>query len=77
LDVTVEERDVDRSEIFGAEEAFFCGTAWEVTPITSIDRLAIGDGQPGPLTRRLQRHYEAVCRGTVAARDTWRLPIYG
>lgn len=77
LDVTVEERDVDRSEIFGAEEAFFCGTAWEVTPITSIDRLAIGDGQPGPLTRRLQRHYEAVCRGTVAARDNWRLPIYG
>ena len=54
LDVEVVERDVDRSELAAAEEAFFCGTAWEVTPLTSVDRLPVGDGEIGPVVRRLQ-----------------------
>ena len=51
------ERDVDRSELLAAEEAFFCGTAWEVTPILSIDRVDVGPGRIGPKTKLLQEAF--------------------
>ena len=73
----VEERELDRSELYAAEEAFFCGTAWEVTPIIAIDRLAVGAGVPGPLTRRLQALYFAIARGESEAHPEWRTPVYG
>jgi branched-chain amino acid aminotransferase len=50
--VEVQERDIDRSELAAADEAFFCGTAWEVTPVTAIDRLKVGDGEVGAPPRR-------------------------
>ena len=71
------ERDVDRSELLAAEEAFFCGTAWEVTPILSIDRVAIGSGRIGPMTKRLQEAFFGVCDGTSGTHPEWRLPVYG
>lgn len=77
LGVRVEEREVDRTELYAADEVFFCGTAWEVTPVVSVDRLAVGDGAVGAVTRRLQERYFAVARGTVAARASWRTPVYG
>jgi len=70
------ERDVDRSEVMAADEAFFCGTAWEVTPVTSIDRMPVGSGQPGPLTQALQQKYFDVCHGTSGAHPEWRLPVW-
>ena len=76
LGIPTEERDVDRSELPAAEEAFFCGTAWEVTPITSIDRLPVGDGAIGPLVRRLQDRFFAVARGDSDDHPEWRLPVY-
>ena len=69
------ERDVDRSELYAAEEAFFCGTAWEVTPVVEIDRLALGDGTPGPLTRRLQERLLGIAHGTIADHPEWRTPL--
>ncbi|MFQ3622486.1 MAG: branched-chain amino acid transaminase [Acetobacteraceae bacterium] len=77
LGVAVEEREVDRSELYAADEAFFCGTAWEVTPIVSVDRLPVGDGAVGALTRRLQALYFAVARGDSALHPEWRTPVYG
>ena len=71
------ERDVDRSEIVAADEAFFCGTAWEVTPVTMIDRLPVGTGKMGAITQRLQESYFDVCSGTSGAHGEWRLPVYG
>ncbi len=71
------ERDVDRSELLAADEAFFCGTAWEVTPVLSVDRLAIGDGGIGPMTLRLQDAYFGVCDGSSGKRAEWRYPVYG
>ncbi len=71
------ERDIDRSELVAADEAFFCGTAWEVTPITSIDKLAVGTGAVGPITERLQQTYFDVCHGTSGAHPEWRMPVYG
>lgn len=70
------ERDVDRSELYDAEEAFFCGTAWEVTPVTSIDRLRIGDGEIGAVTRRLQGRYFDIVQARTDDYPHWRTPVY-
>lgn len=75
LGVPVVERAVDRSELYAADEAFFCGTAWEVTPVTAIDRLAIGAGAPGATTRRLQELFFAIARGDSNAYAAWRTPL--
>ena len=76
LNLEVEERDIDRSELPAAEEAFFCGTAWEVTPIVSIDRLNVGDGKVGPAVRKLQQIYADVAAGNVPDYPQWRTPVY-
>ncbi len=76
LGVEVVERDIDRSELVGADEAFFCGTAWEVTPVVGIDRLAVGDGEVGPLVRELQHRYQDLVTGVDAARPEWRTAVY-
>lgn len=67
----VAQRDVDRSELYFAEEAFLCGTGQEIIPVVAIDRLPVGDGQPGPITRRLQKTYFDTVRGLVADRHEW------
>ncbi|MDE0809099.1 MAG: branched-chain-amino-acid transaminase [Alphaproteobacteria bacterium] len=71
------ERDVDRSELMAADEAFFCGTAWEVTPVLGIDRVDIGKGAIGPMTKRLQDAFFAVSDGTSGTHSDWRMPVYG
>ena len=74
--VEVEERDVDRSELAAAEEAFFCGTAWEVTPVVDIDGLPVGSGSIGPVVTRLKEAYFRVARGEVDDYSEWRMPVY-
>lgn len=74
--VEIESRDIDRSELIAADEAFYCGTAWEVTPITSIDKLAVGDGNIGPVVKKLQEAYFAVTGTAGAAHGEWRTPVY-
>lgn len=73
--VTVEERAVDRSELVDADEAFFCGTAWEIAPIRSIDHLDLAAGVPGPITEALQARYRALTLGTDASHPEWRTMI--
>lgn len=70
-----EQRDVDRSELYFADEAFICGTGQEILPVTSIDRLPVGDGVPGPLTRRLRERYFEVVRGLVPDHAEWRTAV--
>ena len=74
--VAVEERDIDRSELPAAEEAFFCGTAWEVTPVVAIDRLPVGDGKVGPVVRKLQQVYADIASGKLSDHPQWRTPVY-
>jgi branched-chain amino acid aminotransferase len=69
------ERDIDRSELYAAEEAFFCGTAWEVTPIAEIDGLPVGAGKPGPVVRSLQTAYFDLVEGRVPDKRGWRTPV--
>jgi len=70
-----EQREVDRSELYFAEEAFLCGTGQEILPVTQIDRLPVGDGRPGPLTARLRERYFEVVRGLVPDHAEWRTRV--
>jgi branched-chain amino acid aminotransferase len=67
---------IPRGVLYMCEEAFFTGTAVEVTPIRSIDRIPVGDGKPGPITRRLMQESLGITRGEIADRHAWltRLP---
>jgi branched-chain amino acid aminotransferase len=78
LGLTPVERDIDRTELYVAEEAFLCGSGWEITPIVSVDKLPLGDGtRPGPVTRAIQACYFSVVRGERAAYRDWLTPVYG
>lgn len=57
------ERDVDRTELILADEVFYCGTAAEITPVISIDRIVAGTGRPGAITRRLIQIYQTIVTG--------------
>ena len=60
-----------RSDLYTADEAFLSGTAAEVVPITSVDDRVVGDGRPGPITRRIQEIYQAAVRGQVDRYKDW------
>jgi branched-chain amino acid aminotransferase len=77
LGVTVEQREIDRTELYVADEAFFAGTAAEVTPILSIDRRPVGEGVRGPLTAKVRDAYFRSVRDGSAPHPEWRLPVYG
>ncbi len=67
----IRETNLSRSDIYYADEAFFTGTAAEVTPIREIDRRAIGTGQPGPITRRTQELFMDAVTGKLDAYRDW------
>jgi branched-chain amino acid aminotransferase len=71
-----QEREIDRTELYMADEAFLCGSGWEITPVVSIDGLPCGDGTVGPLTRTLQGIYFNVARGIDKSHPEWRIPVY-
>ena len=71
----VEQREVDRSELYFAQEAFLCGTGQEINPVVSIDRLAVGDGAVGPVTQLLKQRYFEVVRGLTADYAHWRTVV--
>ncbi|HLJ59701.1 MAG TPA: branched-chain amino acid transaminase [bacterium] len=77
LKIPVQEREIDRTEMYIADEAFFCGSGAEVTPITSVDHYPVGTGKPGPVTRRLQETYFSVAEGRVPHYRHWLTPVYG
>lgn len=76
FDLETAQRDVDRSEIYTAEEAFLCGTLAEVSPIVSLDGIPIGTGKVGPVTRALQERYRDVVYGRSDLHPEWRTPVY-
>jgi branched-chain amino acid aminotransferase len=76
LGLEVVERDVDRTELYVCDEAFFCGSGHEVTPINSVDHYDVGEGRPGQLTLRLQKLYFDVVSGAVPRYRHWLTPVY-
>jgi branched-chain amino acid aminotransferase len=76
FDVPIVERSIDRSELYGADELFFTGTAAGVIYIRSVDHRIIGNGSIGPITKRLADYYERVVRGKERAYDRWLTRTY-
>ena len=68
-------RRLTRDDVYIADEAFFCGTAAEVTPIVELDRRTIGEGRPGPVTRAVQRAFFDVVSGRDARHRDWLTPV--
>jgi branched-chain amino acid aminotransferase len=71
----VREQSMPREMLYGADEVFFTGTAVEVSPITSVDKIAIGNGTVGPVTRVLQKAFFSVVRGEVPDQHGWLTPV--
>ena len=64
--IPIEERDIDRSELYIVDEAFFCGTGVQIAPIASIDGRPVGDGIPGPITLKIREMFFDTVRGRNA-----------
>ena len=76
LGITTLERSIDRTELYGADEVFLCGTGAQISPVIEIDRRAIGTGRPGPVSRDLSRVYFDAVRGRTPAYRDWLTPVY-
>ncbi|MCH1612742.1 MAG: branched-chain-amino-acid transaminase [Flavobacteriales bacterium] len=72
----IETREVDRTELYIAEEIFYCGTGQEIMPILSVDKMLAGDGKPGEITRFLQDKFTEIVRGNNDEFKEWVCPIY-
>ncbi len=74
--IPVIERTIDRTELYTCDEAFLCGSAMEMTPVLSIDKYVIGDGDTGIITKYLHCMYLNVVKGRVPEFRNWVTPIY-
>ncbi len=70
------ERPIDRTELYVADEAFFCGTGVQVAAIVSIDRRPVGEGRMGPIVRQMRDLYFDVVKGRVPRYRHWCAPVY-
>ncbi len=76
LNIPYEQRTVNRSELYAADEAFLSGTGAEISGIGSVDRRKIGDGGLGAITRRIQEIYNAAVRGDEPRYRKWLTPVW-
>lgn len=76
MGLEVEVRRIDRTELYIAEEAFFCGTGVQVAAIVEVDRRRVGSGKIGPVVSRLRNIYFDVVRGKVEKYKGWCTPVY-
>ncbi|MGC8569239.1 MAG: branched-chain amino acid transaminase [Nitrososphaeria archaeon] len=76
LGLEVKERDIDRAELYTADELFFVGTAAEITPILKVDGRTVGDGKVGPVARRLKEYFSSITRGSVEKYRKWLEPVW-
>jgi branched-chain amino acid aminotransferase len=76
IDIPVVETIIPRELLYIADEVFFSGTAAEITPIRSIDRITIGNGRRGPIAERLQKEFFGVINGTRPDTHAWLSPVH-
>jgi branched-chain amino acid aminotransferase len=75
LGIPVREQPVQRETLYSADELFFTGTAAEVTTVRSVDRITIGEGMAGPVTREIQARFMAIVHGEAADEHGWLTPV--
>jgi len=71
LGITVKERTIQRAALYVADELFFSGTAAEITPIRSVDRISVGSGERGPITSKIQKVFFEITKGERQAPGNW------
>ena len=77
LGIPVHEEVLPRESLYLADEAFFSGSAAEITPIRSVDAITVGDGKRGPITAKLMEAFFGIVEGKVADRHGWLTPVGG
>src|ERR1700739_346854 len=75
LDIPIVEQMIPREMLYIADEAFFTGTAAEVTPIRSVDKISVGKGTVGPVTKAIQKECFGIVNGTSPDRFNWFTPV--
>jgi branched-chain amino acid aminotransferase len=75
LNIPIVEQPIPREMLYICDECFFTGTAAEVTPIGAIDKIKVGQGGAGPITRALQKEFYAIVRGETSDRYNWLTPV--
>ncbi|MGI8643555.1 MAG: branched-chain amino acid transaminase [Thermomicrobiales bacterium] len=73
--IAIEQREIDRSELYIADEAFFCGTGVQISPIVAIDGRSIGSGKPGEISTTLRDLFFDVVRGKSSRYADWLTPV--
>jgi branched-chain amino acid aminotransferase len=76
LGFDVREQTLPRETLYIADEVFFVGTAVEVTPIRSVDRVKVGRGRRGPVTEALQQRFFQIVKGEIADTHGWLQPVH-
>ncbi|NLX44239.1 MAG: branched chain amino acid aminotransferase, partial [Chloroflexi bacterium] len=75
MGIPVIEGQIAREQLYAADELFFAGTAAEVSPIRSVDRLIVGAGHRGPVTKALQDAFFDIVQGRAPDRHNWLTPV--
>jgi branched-chain amino acid aminotransferase len=75
LSIPIVESGIPRELLYIADEVFFSGTAAEITPIRSVDRIVVGSGKRGPVTERIQKEFFNIVKGTTADKYGWLTPV--
>jgi branched-chain amino acid aminotransferase len=74
--IPIIETIIPRELLYIADEVFFSGTAAEITPVRSVDRIPVGQGKRGPITERLQKDFFGLVNGTAPDPNGWLTPVY-
>jgi branched-chain amino acid aminotransferase len=75
LNIPIVEAVIPREMLYISDEAFFTGTAAEITPIRSVDKISVGKGVTGPITKAIQKEFYAIVNGEKADRHNWLTPV--
>jgi branched-chain amino acid aminotransferase len=76
LRIEVAERNIDRTEIYLADEIFMCGTGVQVASITKVEHRPIGNEEPGPITEQVRDLFHKIVRGHIGNYRHWLTPVY-
>lgn len=75
LGIEVREQSLPRGQLYTCDELFLTGTAAEITPIRTVDRIEVGNGRPGEVTRRVMERFRGIVTGEVEDRHGWLTPV--
>jgi len=71
LNIPLKIRSIDKSELYLAEETFFCGSSANITPVISVDKIAVGDGKAGKITKQISDYYDQIRLGQIEQFKSW------